>query len=377
MRVAIIHEWFLNYSGSERVTEQIIKLYPQADLFSVVDFLPEQERGFILDKPVQTTFIQHLPFARKKYRSYLPLMPLAVEQIDLSAYDLVLSSSHAVAKGVITGPDQLHISYVHSPMRYAWDLQHQYLKESGLDHGFKGWAARWLLHRMRLWDHRTATNVDHFLANSHFIRKRIWKAYRREATVIYPPVDVDSFLYSDDKDDYYLTVSRMVPYKRMDLIVEAFSQMPDKKLIVIGDGPDYNKIKSKAGKNVSLLGHQSFDVMRSYLAKAKAFVFAAEEDFGIVPVEAQACGTPVIGFAKGGLLETVRGLNQPRPTGVFFEEQTTDSLVKAVKLFEQECSAISPKNCRDNAMGFSVSRFCSEFNDFVNNKVLDYDRKLY
>lgn len=204
----------------------------------------------------------------------------------------------------------VHISYVHSPIRYAWDLQHQYLKESGLIKGVKGKIAKAILHYMRMWDVRTANGVDFFIANSEFIAKRIKKCYRREAAVIYPPVDVEAFKMREEKEDFYLTASRMVPYKKMDLIVEAFSRMPDKKLVVIGDGPDFGKIKSKATNNITLLGYQPFGVLKDYMQKAKAFVFAAEEDFGITPVEAQACGTPVIAFGKGGALETVKGLGE-------------------------------------------------------------------
>lgn len=233
-------------------------------------------------------------------------MPLAIEQLDVSKYDLVISSSHAVAKGVITGPDQLHISYVHSPIRYAWDLQHQYLRESGLDKGIKGTLARYILYKIRNWDYRTANGVDSFVSNSDFIARRIHKVYRRKATTIYPPVDVSAFNYQGDKEDFYLTASRMVPYKKIDVIVQAFNKMPDKKLVVIGNGPDFNKIKSIAGSNVKILGYQPFEVLKDHMQRVKGFVFAAEEDFGITPVEAQACGTPVIAFGKGGSLKSIR-----------------------------------------------------------------------
>lgn len=365
MRIAVIHDWLTSYAGSERVLEQILALYPAADLFSVVDFLPQEQRTFIQDRSVRTSFIQDLPFARTKYRQYLPLMPLAVEQFDLSSYDLVISSSHAVAKGVLTGPDQLHVSYVHSPMRYAWDLQHQYLRESGLEKGLKGWLAKWMLHKIRLWDLRTANGVDHFIANSRFIARRIWKVYRREAAVIHPPVDTDAFGLRADKEDFYLTASRMVPYKKIGLIVEAFASMPDKKLVVIGDGPDLSKIRAKAGRNIEFLGYQGFEVLRDYMQRAKAFVFAAEEDFGIMPVEAQACGTPVIAFGKGGVLETVRGLDHPQPSGVFFFEQSVSALTDAVALFERERDRILPGACRENALRFAPERFRAEFTSFV------------
>mgnify|MGYP000889324510 CR=1 FL=1 len=359
--VAIVHDWLVTYAGAERVLEEIINCFPEADLFAIVDFIPKNERSFLKDKPVKTSFIQKLPFAKKKYRTYLPFMPLAVEQFDLSGYDIVISSSHAVAKGVITGPDQLHISYVHSPMRYAWDLQHQYLKETGLDRGLKGWLAKRELHKLRMWDLRTANGVDHFLANSRFIARRIWKVYRREATVIYPPVDVDSFSLCEQKEDFFLTASRMVPYKKIDLIAEAFSLMPDKRLYIIGDGPDFDKVKSKSGANVELLGYQPFEVLRDYMQRAKAFVFAAEEDFGIVPVEAQACGTPVIAYGKGGALETVT----EDETGLFFDAQTTSSIIEAVQRFEDMKDRFIPAKIREKSLRFSKDRFKREFMSFV------------
>ncbi|MDO4921253.1 MAG: glycosyltransferase family 4 protein [Phascolarctobacterium sp.] len=368
MKIAIVHEWFDTYAGSEKVLEQILSIYPDADLYAVVDFLPNEKRDFIQMKPVITTFIQHLPKAKKAFRKYLPLMPLAVEQLDVRNYDIVISNTHCVAKGIITGPSQLHISYTHSPMRYAWDLQKQYLQETNLDHGVKGWLAKLILHYLRIWDIRSSNNVDYFICNSHYIAKRIQKCYRRNATVIYPPVAVDDFTLNEQKEDFYLTASRMVPYKKMDLIVEAFSKMPDKKLIVIGDGPDFSKIKAKAGKNVTLMGYQPFEILKEHMQKAKAFVFAAEEDFGIVPVEAQACGTPVIAYGKGGSLETVRGLGKEEPTGIFFQEQTADSLIDAVKLFEEQEALLTPQNCRKHAEKFGIKRFREEFKSFVENK---------
>ncbi len=365
MKVAIVHDWLTVYAGAERVLEQILQLYPDADLFSLVDFLPETQRGFIRDKPVHTSFIQKLPLARAHYRKYLCLMPLAIEQFDLAGYDLVISSSYAVAKGVITGPDQLHISYVHSPMRYAWDLQHQYLRETGLDKGIRGWPAKWLLHKMRLWDARTANGVDYFIANSNFIAKRIWKVYRREASVIYPPVDTTRFALHEQKEDFYLTASRLVPYKKIDLIVEAFNKIPDKKLVVVGDGPDYKKIRIKAGQNISLPGYQGQDHLKQFMQRAKAFIFAAEEDFGITPLEAQACGTPVIAYAKGGALETIRGLDDENPTGVFFKEQNAAAIVNAIEEFEQGRSPISAERCRENALRFGQERFRHEIKTFM------------
>lgn len=363
-RIAIVHDWLTVYAGAERVLEQMLNCYPDADLFSIVDFVPGNERGFLKNKLVTTSFIQKLPFARKLYRSYLPLMPLAIEQIDLSNYDLIITSSHAVAKGVITGPDQLHICMCYSPIRYAWDLQHQYLNESGLSKGAKGWVAKYLLHKMRIWDLRTVSGVDQFIAISNFISRRIWKVYRRTSTVIYPPVDVEAFKLCSEKEDFYLTASRMVPYKKIDLIVESFKLMPNKRLIVIGDGPDFEKIKLYAGRNVTLMGYQSYDVLAQHMQKAKAFIFAAEEDFGIAPLEAQACGTPVIAYGKGGALETIIDSSANR-TGIFFQQQNVESLCEAVDRFEKIATDIDPQDCRDNAMRFSTVNFQHQFRSCV------------
>lgn len=376
MKVAIVHEWLSSYAGSEKVVEQILRCYPDADVFAVCDFLKPEDRTFLNNKKVTTTFIQRLPWAAKKFQSYLPLMPLAIEQLDMSAYDVVISSSHAVAKGVITGPDQIHISYVHSPIRYAWDFQHQYLREAGLDKGLKGWIAKYLLHKIRIWDYRTAAGVTHFIGNSKFIGRRIKKVYGREASVIYPPVNTDKFQFSETKDNFYLAACRMVPYKRVDLIVSAFAKMPDKKLVVIGDGSEMEKIKKLATSNITLLGYQDDASLIDYMKRAKAYVFAAEEDFGISPVEAQASGTPVITFGKGGCLETVRPLGSEKPTGVFFFEQTADAICEAVHTFEQYADQISPADCREHALSFSEKRFCAEMTSFVEHSWREYSDGL-
>ncbi|OAJ35029.1 glycosyltransferase family 4 protein [Piscirickettsia salmonis] len=371
MKIALVCDWLVTYAGAERVIEKMIECFPDVDIFSVVDFV--EDRGFLKNKKPVTTFIQKLPRAKKKYRGYLPLMPLAIEQLDLSNYDVIISSSHAVAKGVITGPDQLHISYIHSPMRYAWDLQHQYLKESGLIKGLKGWLAKWMLHKMRLWDLRSSFGVDYFIANSDYIGRRVNKVYRRQSITIYPPVSVNAFECVKKKENFYLTCSRMVPYKKIDLIVEAFSKMPNQKLIVLGDGPDFKKIAAKAGSNVQLLGYQKFAVLKSYMQRAKAFVFAAEEDFGIIPVEAQACGTPVIAYKKGGVLETIQGYGESeKPTGIFFDNQSVESIISAVTIFEKNESKFEPEACRKNAELFSEQLFKDKFSNYINGRWLEF-----
>jgi glycosyltransferase involved in cell wall biosynthesis len=353
MRVAIIHDWLTVNAGAEKVLKQMLLLYPQAEIFTLVDFLPEEDRSFLGSHKVHTSFIQKLPRACKSYRSYLPLMPLAIEQFDLSGFDLVLSSSYAVAKGVLTGPDQVHVCYCHSPIRYAWDLQPQYLRESGLDRGLKGAIARIILSYIRMWDVRTANGVDHFIANSTFIARRIRKVYGRESVVIPPPVDIPEALPAVARKDYYVTASRLVPYKRIDLIIEAFNRMPDRKLIVIGSGPMLEQMRQLAKPNVSVLGYQPQEVLEKHLAEARAFVFAAEEDFGIAPVEAQAFGTPVIAYGKGGILDSVI----ESETGKFFESQSAESIIDAVNKFESDLHPWDHIQIASHARTFNPSSF--------------------
>jgi glycosyltransferase involved in cell wall biosynthesis len=362
-RIAIVHDFLYVYAGAEKVLEQMIEAFPDADLFALFDFLPHKDRGFLKGKTVHTSFIQRMPMAPTKHRHYLPLMPLAIEQLDVSRYDIVLSSSYCAAKGVITSPNQIHVCYCHSPIRFAWDMQAQYLHEAGLTYGLKSLFARAVLHYIRNWDVRSSNGVDQFVSNSQFVARRINKIYRRDAVVIYPPVDVENFTLETKKEDFYITTSRLVPYKRVDLIVEAFNRMPDKKLLVVGEGPDFFKIKGKAGPNVQMLGHQPFAQLKQYMQKAKAFVFAAEEDFGIVPVEAQACGTPVIAFGRGGVTESVVA----GKTGIFFETQTIDALIAAVQQFEAT-PPMDPVAIREHAERFSNGRFRQELTGLVESE---------
>jgi glycosyltransferase involved in cell wall biosynthesis len=359
MKVAIVHDWLDTYAGSERVLEQLLRCWPQADLFAVCDFLPEAERGFLGGRRPRTTFIQRLPFARRKFRHYLGLMPLAIEQLDLSGYDLVVSSSHAVAKGVLTGPGQLHVGYIHSPMRYAWDLQHQYLRQAGLDRGLKGAFTRWLLHRLRAWDRASAAGVDVLVANSAYIAERIRKAWRREAVVIHPPVDLESFTMRREKGDHFLVASRLVPYKRVDLVVEAFRRMPSRRLVVVGDGPEEAKVRAAASgaPNVEFRGRVGQRELVHLTQTAQACLHAGEEDFGIAMVEAQACGTPMIAYARGGACDIIRPVPGPEPTGLLFEEQSAESIVDAVELFDLIAPSITPEACRRNALRFGRERF--------------------
>ena len=373
MRVAIVHEWLDSYAGSERVLEQMLAVLPEADLFALVDFLPPARRAFLRGKRPRTSFLQKLPLARRGFRKYLALMPLAVEQFDLTGYDLVISSNHAIAKGATTGPDQLHLCMCYSPMRYVWDLYHEYLSASGLTRGPKSWAARVVLHYLRQWDVRASSGVDAYVAISRFIAERIRKVYRRRSEVIYPPVDVERFSLRTIKEDFYLAASRLAPYKRIDLIVQAFAAMPSRRLVVIGSGPQEAEIRRLARRagNVEVLGYQSDEALADHLQRARGFVFAAREDFGILPVEAQACGTGVIAFGRGGATETVIADR----TGVFFDEQTPEAVRAAVERYERFGDELSPLEMRKNAERFGVERFRREFREYVDRKVRAFERR--
>ncbi|MFN3403252.1 MAG: glycosyltransferase [Cytophagaceae bacterium] len=366
--VYVVHEWFVNYAGSEKVVEQFLNVFPESTLCALIEFLPESLKWFIKNKKVNTSFLQIIPGIAKHYRNFLPLMPLAVRSLDVSKADIIISSSHAVSKGVKTRKDQLHVCYCHTPMRYAWDLTEEYLKNSKLEKGLKGKLIKFILERIRRWDLKSADNVTFFIANSNYVAARIKNIYKRDAAVIYPPVATHEFELREDKEDFYVAVSRMVSYKKIDLVVEAFTNMPGKKLYVIGTGPDLRKIQSKAGKNVVLLGHQPLGVLKDYMQRAKAFVFAADEDFGITTVEAQACGTPVIAYRKGGSLETVR----EGRTGIYFDEQTVESITKAVMRFEEIKGQFDPKLIRDHAETFNEERFRNEILSFVEEKYSEF-----
>lgn len=367
MKKALVHDWYYTNGGAEKVIHSINNVWDDFEHYSLIDFLSEKERDFILKgKKVYTSFIQKLPTAKSNHRKFLQLFPYAVEQFDLSDYDVIISSSAAVAKGVLANQDQLHICYCHSPMRYAWDLYFDYLKDKKLAFGIKGIYARRVLHKLRAWDINSSNRVNHYVANSNYIAKRIKKIYNRDATVIYPPVDIDDFTLETEKENYYVTASRLVSYKKIDTIVKAFNQMPHKRLKVIGDGPDFKKIKKIAKGNVDIVGALNKEELIKSIQKAKAFVYAANEDFGILPVEAQSCGTPVIAYNKGGLRETVIA-NQ---TGVFFNNQTADNIADAVREFEKK--EFDYKVIRKNAERFSRDRFESEFKIFVEQKIKEF-----
>ncbi|MCA1338149.1 glycosyltransferase [Pseudooceanicola marinus] len=366
--IGIVHDWLPTVGGGEGVLKEMVRLFPQAHVYTLFDFLTPEERAQVVGSaPLSVSRLNRLPGVRRYYRYLLLQCTRAIEEFDVTGHDVVLSSSAALAKGVITSPDQKHVAYVHSPARYAWDLTHEYIGElGGLGGALKRRAAREMMHRFRKWDMRTVNQVDTYVANSRFIARRIWKTWRREAQVIYPPVDTSAFdIGTKPREEFYFTASRMVPYKRIPMIVEAFSQRPDLRLVVSGDGPEMDRVRAAAGPNVTLLGHAPFDVMRDHMQRARGFVFAAREDFGIVPVEAQACGTPVIALGHGGTAETVRDLSQDDPTGVWFRDQTIPSLLEAVDRMEENLDAFNPETCRRNALGFGVDRFRRELAECV------------
>ncbi|MFT7553587.1 MAG: glycosyltransferase involved in cell wall biosynthesis [Rhodothermales bacterium] len=330
LRVAVVHDWLPVAAGAELVLEQILAVFPQADVFTLLNYLEGKDAQFLEGHSVSTSFIERLPGARTRYRYYLPLAPLAIEQFDLREYDLVISSSYVVAKGALTGPDQLHVSYIHSPIRYAWDEYFSNL-DALADRGVivRG-LLRLVLHYMRLYDGATASRPDALLANSAFVARRIRKYWGREAQVLYPPVAVPD-ARPRVPGDYFVTASRLVPYKRVDVLVQAFAQLPDERLIVLGDGPELRKLRGLSTRNVEFMGHVSREELLGKVAGAKAFLFAAREDFGIAPVEAQALGTPVIAYGRGGVTETV----VEGRTGMFFESQTPGAVAAAVSEFEE------------------------------------------
>ena len=389
-KYALVHEWFTPKAtgGSELVVKEILQCV-NADLYALIDFESVNPDSYLYQRKIGTTFLQHFPLASNGVQKYLPLMPLAIEQLDLREYQVILSSSHAVAKGVLTSPDQLHICYCHTPMRYAWDLTFDYLQGDKRGSGLAGIATRYILHKLRQWDVISANRVDYFIANSHHTARRIWRCYRRKAKVIYPPVAVERFnklpgmrsqsaspsgcprstaFGRPQKAEFYLTVCRLVSYKKVSLIVEAFNQL-QKPLVVIGSGSGITSIRQLAKSNVQVMGLQPHNVVEEYMAKAKAFVYAACEDFGIALVEAQACGTPVIAYGKGGALETVKDIRQnPQTgTGLLFSGQTATAIVQAVETFEQVASQISSEQCYLQAAKFSSPIFQKSYQEFLDN----------
>jgi len=373
MKVAIVSDPISAYGGAERVLEQIFHIFPKADIYVLADYVPAGQRDFLQGRTLHTSFIQNLPGGERMFRKYLSLWPQAVEFFDLSEYDLIISSHHCVAHGVISSPTQLHLVYSHSPMRYAWDLHHRYLSDANLLHGVLGFMAQRALHKLRQWDVLASQRADVFIANSRFVAERIRKYYGRTADIVYPPVYIDQYPFQEKKENFYLAVGRLVAYKRFDLLVKAFTEMKTPRLIVAGAGPDAARLRAMAGPNVVLLGHVPESTLRWLMANAKAFLFGGVEDFGIAPVEAQAAGTPVICFGRGGLCETVRPLGTAEPTGLYFHEQTNLAIIEAVRTFERLGGEVSPWDCHKNASRFGVQTFRDRFKmkveELVNGRV--------
>jgi len=364
-KIALSHYWLTGMRGGEKVVESICNIFPNIDIFTLV-YNKEKISDIINNHKIITSFIQKLPFSETKYRNYLPFMPIAIEQFNLSNYDIVISSESGIAKGIITNPETCHICYVHTPMRYLWNMYFDYL-ENEVRGFFKRNFIRLYFNYLRMWDYYTASRVNYFACNSKNVKKRILKYYNREAEVIYPPVDVENFKFESNKQNYYLIVSQLVSYKRIDIAVKAFNEI-NKELVIIGEGPELKNLKKISKSNIKFLGWKSNGELKDYYANAKAFIFPGEEDFGITPVESQASGTPVIGFGKGGLLETV--INEK--TGLFFKKQDARDLIEIIDKFEHNKPKFDSEFIRENSLKFSKKNFEKNFKDFVEKKYQEY-----
>lgn len=361
MRVAFVHDWLAVSGGAEKVSRELLRLY-DADVFSLVDFLGEEDRDLILHgKHARTTYVQHLPFARTGFRNYLPLFPHAMAQLDLRGYDLVLSASYAIAKGVRIHAGQKHVCYIHTPMRYAWVNEQGYLRDHGIT-GLRAWAVARVMARLRRWDVRTSARVDRFIANSHNVAQRVRRCYGRDADVVLPPVDPDLFpLTGGGERSHFLAASRLVPYKRVDRIVQAFARLPGERLIVVGDGPELHRLRDLAPANVVLEGHVEQRRLVELIHGAKALVCAADEDLGLTPLEAQACGTPTIGLGKGGYLETViDGVS-----GVLFPDDQAGTIADAVRRFLARGVSNGPEALRAGVRPFFAEPFRRNVQDII------------
>lgn len=377
LRVAIVHYWFVGYTGGEQVVNALAEMFPQADLFALVakrECLPPSLRS----RKLRTSFLQKIPGSRRWHRHFLPLQPFALEQLDLSNYDLVISSESGPAKGIVTSSSTCHICYCHSPMRYIWDMYHPYRKGMG---GLVGVIFSLTAHYVRLWDLATASRVDHFVANSEYVASRIRKHYRRDSSVIHPPVDVAAGYLSDRIDDYYLIVNRLIDYKRVDVAIEACKRL-GRRLRVVGDGDQYKRLRQIAGPETEFVGHLSNRDLHEAYAHCRALIFPGEEDFGIIPVEAQSFGRPVIAYGRGGALETVIDLTHDEPlgpetsTGIFFAEQQPESLLEAMLTFESMESRFNPNLIRSSAQRFDVSQFKARMGEFIGQCLLQHQSSL-
>ncbi len=365
MKVALVHDWLPVFSGAEQVLSAIIQSTGPIDLYTLFNFLDDGDLEKIGAKEIFTSYLDRLPFRENYYRYTFPFCPAAIENFDLADYDLVLSSSAAFAKGVIVHPHQRHIAYVHTAVRYAWDQTFEYMRRTAMSRLPFGPILRQSLHKLRIWDFRSAQGADVLLANSSVVQRRIEQIYGRRSYVLHPPVDVVSFPMQSEKDDYYVCASRLVPYKRFDLVVDAFKDMPNRKLIVCGDGPELNRLKERAGPNVTFAGHlPRADLIRT-ISHARAFIFPAYEDFGIVMAEALSSGTPVIAFQRGGAQDIVVPHGERDATGVLFPTQTAKAIIDAVDTFESDRSAFSPEACHTRANLFASHNFNRKLDQFI------------
>ena len=362
MRIAIVHDWCPNFRGGERVLAELCRMFKGAEVFTLFDFLsPEEKEQHFPGVVFHTSIANRIPMVHRFYRTLFPICPFLMEQFNVTGYDAVISSSAAFARGVLTRPDQPHLCYVHSPVRYAWDEQFSYFEQGGIGFGPKGLLFRYLVHKLRIWDTRTAHGPDLMLANSSYIRSRIKRIYGTDAQVVFPPVPVDEHEFSQEKDDYYVTASFLAPYKRTDLVISAFKAMPDKRLLVVGDGQQVRALRALAGPNVEFTGFLPRAEYVKTVSRAQALLFAGCEDFGIALVEAQAYGTPLIAFGRGGATDIVRPLGVvDKPTGILFQRQTAEAVVEAVERFEASRGALLPSACRENALRFTPDRFARE-----------------
>jgi len=364
LRVALVHHWLVRMRGGEKVLEALCQIFPQADIYTLV-FDPSEISESIRQHRITTSWIQKLPWAKKYYTQYLPFFPFAIEQFDLSGYDLVISSEAGVSKGVLTRPETCHICYCHTPMRYAWSAYHVYLQ--AVHSPFRRRLIPFVMNYLRFWDWVSSSRVDYYIANSQNVANRIRKYYRREAPVIYPPVATTDFGQAGAIEDYYLAVGQLVPYKRFDLAVDAFNQL-GRPLLIVGDGPEYSRLQRKAGKNIKLLRRTSDEKLKECLSGGRALIFPGEEDFGMIAVEAHACGRPVIALARGGALEIVI----PELNGIFFAEETASSLAEAVVRFESIEAKFQPRIIQETARPFREARFEREIRNFIFEKYQEH-----
>jgi len=350
-KIAIVHDWLYAAGGAEVVLAKLLQMFPKADIYTMVDLLPKKHRDFLEGHQIYTSILQKYSFVAKNHKYFIPIMPYLVEQFDLSQYDLIISDSHFVAKGVITAPKQLHIAYIYSPVRYGWDMYFDYDKAGAFGKGLKNLFMKRWLHKLRIWDFVSAQRADFLISSSKFIQKRVKKYWGRDSTLVYPAIEIDDTIYCEKKQEYFVTLSRLIEYKKIDIMIEAFNELPQKKLIIIGEGRMKEKLQKISKSNITFTGYLPKNEAMEIVSKAKAFIFMAKEDFGIVPIEAQACGTPVIAYADGGAEETIL----KDKTGVFIEKQDKESLKEAILNFKIE--NFSPSVCREFAKNFSSFNF--------------------